>query len=173
MIDAETLTRARNEVIRLNRELADLHLEEERCKLMRGRLEAEKAKVQALVDMAELAQRLVNKPEYAGPPFHIETRDGVKFVVVDKPASAAQQQTAAPDRHKRKPDGLPAVSAMIVIALQETGKASRPVEIADFVRKRWWPTVSTTTISAQVWHMAKVGKLTSHDGYYGLNGVGH
>ena len=76
-------------------------------------------------------------------------------------------------RHKRKPDGLPAVSAMIVTALREAGKASRPAEIADYVRKRWWPDLPTTTISAQVWHMAKAGKLTSHKGYYGLNGVGH
>jgi hypothetical protein len=62
MIDTLTLTRARNEIGRLNRELAELHLEEERCKLKRGRLEGEKAKVQTLVDMAELMQRLAQTP---------------------------------------------------------------------------------------------------------------
>ena len=62
MIDTATLTKARNEIGRLNRELAELHLEEERCKLKRGRLEADKAKVQTLVDMAELTQRLAQIP---------------------------------------------------------------------------------------------------------------
>jgi hypothetical protein len=62
---------------------------------------------------------------------------------------------------------------MVVAALSETGKASRPVEIADFVRQRWWSTVPTEIINTTVWHMAKAGKLIRRDGYYGLNGVGH
>jgi len=171
MIDLQTLAKARNEVARLNRELTELRLEEERCRLRRGRLEGEKARVQALVDMAELAQRLAEKPDTAVPAFHIENVSGAKLVVFDKPAAAPP--TLESSRRKLKPDGLPPVSAMVVTALRETGKASRPVEIADFVRQRWWSTVPTEIINTTVWHMAKVGKLIRRDGYYGLNGVGH
>jgi hypothetical protein len=170
MIDTATLTKARNEIGRLNRELAELHLEEERCKLKRGRLEAEKAKVQTLVDMAELTQRLAQMPtDPATPSFHIEEINGAKFVRLDKPLPSA----TSTQRRRLKPDGLPPMSVMILTALKETGKASRPVEIADYVRKRWWPTLATPVINSQVWHMAKIGKLTCRDGHYGLNGVGH
>ena len=172
MIDTVTLAKARTEIGRLNRELAELHLEEVRCRLRRGRLEGEKTRVQTLVDMAELAQRLAEKPDYAGPAFHIETVNGAKVVVVDKPSTPPPAE-AGQSRRKLKPDGLPPVSAMVVTALRETGKASRPVEIADFVRRRWWSTAPTEIINTTVWHMAKVGKLICRDGHYGLNGVGH
>jgi hypothetical protein len=173
MIDPQTLAKARNEVARLNRELAELHLEEERCRLRRGRLEGEKTRVQTLVDMAELAQRLAEKPDHASPAFHIETAvSGAKVVVVDK-LSAPPSPEAGQPRRKLKPEGLPPVSVMVVTALRETGKASRPVEIADFVRRRWWSTAPTEIINTTVWHMAKAGKLIGRDGYYGLNGVGH
>jgi hypothetical protein len=138
MIDTATLTKARNEVTRLNRELGELHLEEERCKLRRGRLETEKAKVQALVDLAELTQRLAQMPaDPATPSFHIETVAGAKVVIVDKPLAPA----TSVQRHKLKPDGLPSMSTMIVIALQASGKAQRPVDIANYVRQRslHWP----------------------------------
>jgi hypothetical protein len=170
MIDTLTLTRARNEVGRLNRELAELHLEEERCKLRRTRLEGEKAKVQTLVDMAELAQRLAQAPaDPVTPSFHIETVAGAKVVIVDRPAAPITPT----QRHKVKPDGLPSMSTMIVTALQASGKAQRPVDIANYVRNRWWPALPVKALNAQVWHMAKAGKLTRRDGYYGLNGVGH
>ena len=125
-----------------------------------------RAVLDSTFDIAELAQRLTEmSAEPAVPPFHIERVAGAKVVVVDKP----EAQT----RRKLKPDGLPPVSVMVVTALRETGKASRPVEIADFVRRRWWSAVPTEIINTTVWHMAKVGKLIRRDGYYGLNGVGH
>jgi hypothetical protein len=65
------------------------------------------------------------------------------------------------------------MSMMIVTALQAAGKAERPVEIADYVRKRWWPDAPTTVVSTKAWQLAKKGRLTSQGGRYGLNGVGH
>jgi hypothetical protein len=171
MIDALTLTAARNEITRLNRELAELHLEEERCKLKRGRLESEKARVQSLVDIAELIQRLADKAVDHTPAFHVETANGAKFVVVDKPDPAPIAEV--PKRQRLKPDGLPTVAVMIITALQQAGKAERPAEIADYVRHRWWPDLPTTTINVLAWRMAKAGRLTHQDGRYGLNGIGH
>jgi hypothetical protein len=65
------------------------------------------------------------------------------------------------------------MSAMIITALQVSGKAQRPAEIATYVRQRWWPTVPSRLIGTQAWQMAKLGKLIAHDGLYGLNGVEH
>jgi hypothetical protein len=63
---------------------------------------------------------------------------------------------------------------MIVTALQASGKAQRPADIANYVRQRWWPALPVKSLNAQVWHMAKDGKLTRRDGYYGLiNSIGH
>jgi hypothetical protein len=147
MIDTLTLSKARNEVARLNRELSELHLEEERCKLKRTRLEGDKARAQALMDMGELTQRLAQIPaDPATPSFHIERVAGAKLVVLDKPPALA---TSA-ERRKLKPDGLPSMSTMIVTALQASGKAQRPVEIADYVRKRWGPTLATTVINGRL-----------------------
>jgi hypothetical protein len=166
MIDTLTLAKARSEIGRLNRELAELHLEEERCKLRRTRLEGEKAKVQTLVDMAELLQRLAQMPaDPAAPSFRIETVAGAKLVVLDK-SSAPVSPT---QRHKLKPDGLPSASTMIVTALQASGRAQRPADIANYVRNRWWPALPARTVNAQVWHMAKAGKLVRFNGHYRLN----
>ena len=44
MIDTVTLAKARSEIGRLNQELVDLHIEEDRLKLRRARVENEKAR---------------------------------------------------------------------------------------------------------------------------------
>ena len=56
---------------------------------------------------------------------------------------------------------------------RQRGKASRPVEIAEYVRKRWWPALPARTVNAQVWHMAKAGKLVRFNGHYRLNSAYH
>jgi hypothetical protein len=155
-----------DEIAKLKAELHSLNCriqaernDEIRHALNRTRLENERA--QALVKLMD-----AHAPLAAMPP---SAPAVAKAVVVDAPSPPSE-----PDlRRKVKPDGLPPVSAMIVTALQATGKASRPVEIADYVRKRWWPTLATAVINTQAWHLAKIGKLTCRDGYYGLNGVGH
>ena len=169
MIDAVTLAKARSEIGRLNQQLVDIHLEEERLRLRRSRLESEKARVQGLVDLCELTQRLAETSEPVAPSLHIERVAGARVVVLDKPLVPA----APMGRRKHKPDGLPSMSVMIIAALKEAGKAERPVEITDYVRKHWWPTVSSNTVGTAAWHLAKIGRLTLHDGYYGLNGVGY
>jgi len=55
MLDTAILVKARSELGRLNNELHALHLEEERAKVKRSRLEADKARVQVLVDMCGAA----------------------------------------------------------------------------------------------------------------------
>jgi len=170
------LTKARLEMGRLNKELVDLHWEEEQLKLRRTGSEEERTRMRHLIDVCELIQRLQEtQTDSTIPTFHIERLSGAKvivpdnLVVPDKPADRAE----LPERRKLKPDGLPTVSTMIVTALREAGKASRPVEIAEFVRQRWWATAPTGAITTMAWQMAKAGKLTHHDGRYGLNGVGH
>jgi hypothetical protein len=163
MIDTVTLAKARSEIGRLNQELVDLHIEEDRLKLRRARVENEKARVQSVIDLAETVRRLAEIPVGPTvPSFHIERVAGARVVVVDRPV-----------RRSTKPAGLPSLSVMVVTALQDSGKAEKPAAITAYVRQRWWPALSVKTLNAQVWHMAKAGKLIRRDGYYGLNGVGH
>ena len=178
MIDTDELLRRANfEIGRLNRELAAIHEDEERCKLRRSRAEAEKTKVQLLIDQHRLAQRLTAQPpDDPTAPVRIEKLDcGANLVHIDKPLPVVRSQeliAPEPERRRLKPDGLPTISKMIITALREVGKASRPVEIAEFVRRRWWAAAPTESITTAAWQMARAGKLTHHDGRYGLNGVG-
>jgi len=178
MIDNDDLIRrAFVEIGRLNRELAAIHEDEERCRLRRSRIEAQKAQVQLFVDQANLARRLAAQPDDPNAPkVWIERHCGVGIVHVEPRQPTPPPQELPPpveSRRTMKPAGIPPVSAMIVAALQATGKASRPIDIVAFVRQRWWAAASTKTIATTAWLMAKAGKLTHHDGRYGLSSAGH
>lgn len=167
MIDTEILLKARSELSRLNGELRELHLEEERCKLKRSRLEGEKTCVQALVDFCELAQRLVQKPsEPANPSFHIEDCHGAKLVIVDKPIGAA---APAPDpRQKHKPAGLPTMAEMVLAVLEREIEGLRPCDIAKAVRQSYWPGAPSAEVGATAWRLAGRGRLERVSGRYKL-----
>jgi hypothetical protein len=175
MFDDDLIRKANLEIGRLNRELVAIHEDEERCKLRRSGIEAQKAEVQLFISQANLVRRLAAQPgDPTVPKVHIERHCGVGIVRIEKPkpvTPVSEPEVLA--RVKRKPDGLPSVASMIVTALRETGKASRPSEVADFVRGRWWPAVQTKVVGTMLWQMAQAGKLTHHDGRYGLNGAGH
>jgi hypothetical protein len=190
MLDPQLLNKAWLEMTRLNRELHQLHLDEERCKLKRSRLEVDKARVQSLVDMCELALRLTGKPtmpssfEFQGVQFHTEDVHGATMLIVDKPhpdsitaqrARAAQataekpQVPAPPTRHK--PEGLPTMPAMIAGMLKEAGKPARPSEIAAYIRGKWWAELPSKNVYTNAYRMFKDGRLTHADGRYSLAGV--
>jgi hypothetical protein len=75
-------------------------------------------------------------------------------------------------RRKHKPAGLPSIATMIAAVLKETPNL-RPPEIADFIRKQWWPDLQTPVISTTVWRMVRSGHLSQQDGRYALNGTSH
>ena len=75
-------------------------------------------------------------------------------------------------RRKHKPDGLPTIATMITAVLKETSGLRAP-EIADTIRKRWWPNLGTATIRSLAWRMVRSGHLTQQDGHYRIKGAGH
>jgi hypothetical protein len=187
------LAEARVELSRVSKMLAEAQLEAERCRLRLGRLEGEKIRAQALVDMLELAQRLANKPaEAATPAFHIKEENGAKFVVVDKPAVSDNAKFVAgldstepfgvkfkppawpalPQR-KIKPDGLPLINDMIVAALEAGGHDGLPPRaIVDFIRRKWWPEMPSGHVRASLHHLVyNKRKLEMSGGLYRLNRV--
>jgi hypothetical protein len=166
MIDPKTLSKARTELNRLARELTELSLEEERCRIRRTRLEGERARIQALIDTEALLARLAAMPD---PVFRIEPVNGVQFVKPVATPPPAPVTTA----NAGKPKGLPSTANMVMDAVRDLGKAERPAAIAEYVRERWWPDAPTKTICSTVWQLAQTGKLACHDGRYGLvNGAG-
>jgi hypothetical protein len=171
MIDDELIRKAHLEIGRLNRELFAIHEDEERCKLRRSCIEAQKAEVQLLIRQHSLAQRLAALPEDPTAPIvRIEKLpNGANMVHVDKPKQppAASVSSVEPPRRRLKPIGLPSMPAMILEALSD-GKRARPVEIADYVRRKYWPDMDTKMINIRVWQMAKEGRLAYHDGRYSL-----
>jgi hypothetical protein len=85
------------------------------------------------------------------------------------PAPVVEKPTA---RRKHKPDGLPTIAEMVTAVLKQTSGLRAP-EIADAIRKRWWPNLDTATIRSLVWRMVRSGHLTQQDDHYALNGTGH
>jgi hypothetical protein len=74
-----------------------------------------------------------------------------------------------------KPPNIPSTPEMIFIALREltssagTSKMKAPFEIMEFIRKRWWPSVTSKDISPVVWRLANERRLLKDDaGNYGL-----
>jgi hypothetical protein len=168
------LPKARSELTRLNGELRELHLEEERCKLKRSRLEGDKARVQTLVDMCELSQRLTGKPlEQAGLLFHVEECHGAKLVVIDKPVVPLPAAVAAKSaqRQKRKPDGLPTVMEMVLAVLEAAEGSMRPRDIAQIAQRKWWPDLPSAAVNAAISKLANSGRLEKDGHHYRLNGV--
>jgi len=165
--DTAILLKARAELSRLNQGLRDLHLEEERCKLKRSRLESDKIRVQALVDFCELAQRLVEQPQEQRASFHLEDLEGcggAKLVVANKPAAAQDS------RQKRKPAGLPTLGEMVLAVLEREIEGLRPCDIAKAVRQAYWPDAPPAEVGATAWRLAGQGRLERTGGRYKLNG---
>jgi hypothetical protein len=82
MVNERIVVNARADVQRLDSQLRELRLEEERCQLRRTRLEAERVRVQTFVDLCELVQRFdVPVPDPNRPkPVILTKPDGTKFV---------------------------------------------------------------------------------------------
>jgi hypothetical protein len=138
---------------------------EVRHALQRGRLEAERAQL-----LVKLMEALAAPAELVVPPLPVIIREPSPPAIPAGPAPASTRRT-------QRPEGLPTTASMVVTALREAGKPSRPKEIAAYIRKRWWPDMSVSVISPVVWHMAQDGRLTSHQGRYSvshaaLNGQG-
>lgn len=167
MLNDAILLKARLELTHLNGELHALHLEEERVKLKRFRLEGDKARVQSLVDLCELAQRLAGKPlERVEPSFRLEDCHGAKLVIVDKPASGAVQQ-----RQKRKPDGLPTIAQMVLAVLEGEDEGMQPRDVLEFIRRKWWSGAQYTVVCSALCRGVADGELHRDGGRYKLNGV--
>jgi len=103
-ISAETIANARNDIQRLNCQLRELHLEEERCRLRRSRLEAEQAQLQTFIAVCELAVRFDKPISSEGPTFRIDPVDpakqnGARLVTLRSPA-------AEPERPSRSRVGM-------------------------------------------------------------------
>ncbi len=117
--------------------------------LQRGRLEAERA------------QLLVNLMDALAVP--VPSTEGYRIVMQEAPP------TPPPERHTRKPDGLPTLADMVVAALKGDGtvEGMRPRDIAALVR-RTWPDAGSTQVSTVAWRLAKKGRLHAANGRYRL-----
>jgi hypothetical protein len=90
-------------------------------------------------------------------------------------AESGNDSTAQVETTPRKPPDIPSTPEMIFIALKEmtspmgASKTKAPLEIMEFIKKRWWPFVTSKDISPVVWRMAHEGRLFKDDaGGYGL-----
>jgi hypothetical protein len=178
MIDDTILLKARSELGRLNQQLHELHLEEQRCQLKRGRLEAEKARVQSFVDTAELALRFQAEPSTAPAvsfvPVFEDQPNGPKFVVPSKPKPDAEREVPVASSPKYKPDGLPTYQQMVQTVLDNAApKWLAPKQITAVIRQTWWPDVPRHKAASTAWGMARAGRLDSRGGRYRAKLNGH
>lgn len=88
--------------------------------------------------------------------------------------SLAMNGDPANARMPRKPPDVPSTPEMIFVALKEmtspiaASKTKTPLEIMEFIKGRWWPSVTAGDISPVVWRMANERRLFKDDAGYGL-----
>lgn len=151
----------------LNRQIQVQRNVEMHAAMERARLETQRIEL-----MSQMLSSSVVPPATITPmsPYHIVMQmpmpDNVSQLPPNPPAHPADA------RRKHKPDGLPSITAMITAVLRETPGLRAP-EIADFIRKQWWPDLQTPTISTTAWRMLQAGHLVQQDGHYALNGTSH
>jgi hypothetical protein len=189
MADENLKSKVNREVGRINGALCDLKEEEESLRIRRARLEVEMRQAIAMRDMFEVLGRLGDLPPNAFEEY-LAKRPPAADKAVRVTVSPVAAPTSPPDdvaelrslprpparpvdaRRKHKPDGLPSITAMITAVLKKT-PGLQPAEIADFIRKQWWPDLQTPTISTTAWRMLRSGHLTQQDGRYAISGTGH
>lgn len=85
----------------------------------------------------------------------------------------AKVEPPAPNRMKRKPDGVPSVMRMALDILREATSRGEPwmdgTAIVDEIRNRWWPDAEAAAITPQLWRAAsKKGTLLKNGTRYAL-----
>jgi hypothetical protein len=158
---ADAVAQAKDDIYALTRKIEVARNDELRSGLQRTKLEAERARIQAFVDMQEIASRYEAVIEPQPSPVKPEGAFSPDLATVGVPGLPKA-------RHTPKPAGIPTTSVMVATALQAAGKPLRPVEIATYVRDRWWPEAGTPTISATVCRMGQDGRLSRNAGRYSL-----
>ena len=175
MLDDTLKSKVNREVGRINGALCDLREEEESLRIRKARLEIEMRQAIAMRDMFEVLGRLEKLPPNAFEQYLAQQPTAATnkpVPLVSAPRLVEPAHTSVDARHKHKPADLPSIATMITAVLKETPNL-RPPEIADLIRKQWWPDLPTPTISTTVWRMVRSGHLTQQDGRYALNGTGH
>jgi len=73
---------------------------------------------------------------------------------------------------QRKPDNLPTMTTMIMIALKEAaahgGRGLGPREITNYIADKWWPGVKNSSVGPIVWRMAERKELRKFGDIYAL-----
>jgi hypothetical protein len=151
----------------LNRQIQVQRNVEMHAAMERARLETQRVEL-----MSQMLTSSVAPPPAVSPmaPYRVVLQMPTS-ANVSQPLPKQSPHTPVDARRKHKPDGLPSIAAMITATLKETPGLRAP-EIADLIRKRWWPDLQTPTISTTAWRMVRSGHLTQQDGRYALNGAG-
>jgi hypothetical protein len=166
---SDEITRLKAELVELNTKCQLARDNEVRFALQRSRLEAERT--QLLVKLVEAVAPTATPTAAPAAPYRVvmQMQTPTPDLLQPLPNPPAHPVDA---RRKHKPSNLPSVATMITAVLKETPNL-RPPEIADFIRKQWWPDLQTPVISTTVWRMVRSGHLTQQDGRYAINGGGH
>jgi hypothetical protein len=82
----------------------------------------------------------------------------------------AHPSPVAPEADLKKPAGIPRMSEMIITVLREYDLIGpmEPKEIAEWIRKRWWPEAPSTSVGPTAWRMWKEGRLIKEGAAYSL-----
>jgi hypothetical protein len=165
------------EIAKLKAELEALNLQcqlardhEIRHALQRTRLET--ARMQLILKIVDAIASSAGDISAAPIKPMVKARpDAIRTVTI--PAKPVRM-SAVKHRRKRKPSGLPTLTNMILAVLEngadETPDGMRPRDIANTIRKMWWPDIRTRVVGAAVWKLAGKGRLEKSGSFYKLNG---
>lgn len=162
-----------DEIAQLKAELTDLNMKcqlardnEVRFALQRGRLEAERTNL--LVKMIEALAPSVATPSAVMPTsaYNVTMSPGltcpkgreVPAAIPVTLRTPAPSRAAGKRKHNRKPENLPATEELIFSVLQGAGW-QRPSQITRAIKDRYWPDVTSRSVSPLVWRLGRDQRL--------------
>jgi hypothetical protein len=154
-------------IARIQQELRNLRGEIEN---LRKVLAHKEARLNELSIAERVLSSLSNEPEERAP---LTTAAAVEETVrlVDATDATVVKPTWS-NKRGPKPEGAPTMSVMILTALKEAREDGRkgmePKDIAAYVAKKWWPSVTINAVGPIVWRMYKQGKLSKRESKYFL-----
>lgn len=115
----------------INKRISEVRAESE---ILQARLDDNSAELAELEAAARVIARLKGSVSHPAANAVVESKD-----------------QAAPKTPK--PDGLPTMPELILMALRQTSHPLEPREIAEVIRRNWWPDVDGKKIGSIVWRL--------------------
>jgi hypothetical protein len=113
---------------------------------------------------AKLAENDSEMAELEAAANVIARLTGVKTNKVGSAVTINPKKVVIAKKSRAKPDGLPTMPQLIIMALKHEKRPLEPREITNVIRRNWWPEVEGQKIGSIVWRLNNRGDIQKVEG---------